>query len=50
VTDQEPGFEARNRLRTIVNRTTELTPLKSVATRAIASRRKSIPRRWTWRP
>jgi putative nucleotidyltransferase with HDIG domain len=36
VTDQEPGFEARNRLRTIVNRTTELTPLKSVATRAIA--------------
>lgn len=28
-------FEARNRLRMIVNRTTELTPLKAVATRAI---------------
>jgi len=36
VTEQEASFEARNRLRTIVNRTTELTPLKSVATRAIA--------------
>lgn len=34
--DQPEAFEARNRLRTIVNRTTELTPLKSVATRAIA--------------
>lgn len=29
------SVEARNRLRTIVNRTTDLTPLKSVATRAI---------------
>jgi putative nucleotidyltransferase with HDIG domain len=28
-------FEARNRLRSIVNRTTELTPLKAVATKAI---------------
>lgn len=35
MTDQPVSFEARNRLRTIVNRTTELTPLKSVATRAI---------------
>lgn len=29
------SLDARNRLRTIVNRTTDLTPLKSVATRAI---------------
>ncbi len=29
-------FEARNRLRLIVSRTTELTPLKAVATRAIS--------------
>ena len=28
-------LEARNRLRLIVNRTTDLTPLKSVATKAI---------------
>jgi len=37
VTGEMPGeFEARNRLRLIVNRTTELTPLKAVATKAIA--------------
>lgn len=30
------SFEARDRLRVIVNRTTELTPLKAVATKAIA--------------
>lgn len=30
------NMEGRNRVRSIVNRTTELTPLKSVATRAIA--------------
>ena len=37
MTDEVPvNFEAQNRLRMIVNRTTELTPLKSVATRAIA--------------
>ena len=29
------GMDARNRLRLIVNRTTDLTPLKSVATKAI---------------
>ena len=28
-------LESRNRLRMIVNRTTELTPLKAVATKAI---------------
>ena len=30
------NMEGRNRVRSIVNRTTELTPLKAVATRAIA--------------
>lgn len=36
MTESAPvDFEARNRLRTIVNRTTELTPLKAVATKAI---------------
>jgi putative nucleotidyltransferase with HDIG domain len=33
--DQPANFEAKNRLRSIVNRTTELAPLKSVAARAI---------------
>ena len=36
MTESAPvDFEARNRLRTIVNRTTELTPLKAVATKFI---------------
>jgi putative nucleotidyltransferase with HDIG domain len=35
MSDDTVSLEARNRLRLIVNRTTELTPLKSVATRAI---------------
>ncbi len=34
-TEQPITFEQKNRLRSIVNRTTELAPLKSVATRAI---------------
>ncbi len=34
-TEQPASFEEKNRLRSIVNRTTELAPLKSVATRAI---------------
>ncbi|MGH2633491.1 MAG: HDOD domain-containing protein [Tepidiformaceae bacterium] len=37
MSNELPGnMEGRNRVRSIVNRTTELTPLKSVATRAIA--------------
>lgn len=37
MTDEAPAnFEAQNRLRMIVNRTTDLTPLKAVATKAIA--------------
>jgi putative nucleotidyltransferase with HDIG domain len=35
MSDDMVNLEARNRLRLIVNRTTELTPLKTVATRAI---------------
>jgi len=37
MTDKAPvNFEAQNRLRMIVSRTTDLTPLKAVATKAIA--------------
>ena len=37
MTDDAPvNFEAQNRLRMIVNRTTDLTPLKAVATKAIS--------------
>ncbi|MBA4180468.1 MAG: hypothetical protein C0506_07765 [Anaerolinea sp.] len=35
MTPEPVDFETRNRLRMIVNRTTDLTPLKSVATKAI---------------
>jgi putative nucleotidyltransferase with HDIG domain len=35
VTDQPTDFDSRNQLRLIVNKTTELRPLKSVATKAI---------------
>ena len=37
MTDESPvNFEAQNRLRMIVNRTTDLTPLRAVATKAIS--------------